>query len=330
MVKKKILIAISILVLVLVGATMGGGYYLLDYALRPQHRGKDIEGSWRAMKESYPHIAPWMDSLRQHKALRDTFITASDGTRLHAYYMRAARPSKYTALIVHGYTDNAIRMLHIGYLYSKELNYNILLPDSRDTGLSGGDAIQMGWGDLNDLSHWADCASYLFGFAPIVVHGISMGAAATMMLSGDELVSPEIRCYVEDCGYTSVWDQFERELKVQFHLPSWPLLYMASGWCKVKYMWSFKEASALESVKRCIEPMLFIHGAADDYVPTYMVKELYEAKRGPKELWIVPGAGHALSYKLHPEEYTERVRRFVGKYNRMPKIMHYNWRALPR
>ena len=41
------------------------------------------------------------------------------------------------------YTDNAIRMMMIGYLYNKKLDFNILLPDLRDTGLSGGNAIQM-------------------------------------------------------------------------------------------------------------------------------------------------------------------------------------------
>ena len=60
--------------------------------------------------------------------------------------------------------------------------------------------------------------------------------------------------------------------------------------------------------------MLFIHGEADDYVPTWMVRPLYEAKPGDKELWLVPGAGHAASYRDNREEYTRRVGEFVGKY----------------
>ena len=61
-------------------------------------------------------------------------------------------------------------------------------------------------------------------------------------------------------------------------------------------------------------PMLFIHGDADTFVPTWMVYPLYEAKPEPKELWIVPGATHAMSYKDYPQEYTEHVKKFVGKY----------------
>ena len=52
------------------------------------------------------------------------------------------------------------------------------------------------------------------------------------------------------------------------------------------------------------------------YVPTWMVYPLYEAKPEPKELWIVPGSAHAMSYKDYPQEYTEHVKKFVGKYIR--------------
>ena len=60
--------------------------------------------------------------------------------------------------------------------------------------------------------------------------------------------------------------------------------------------------------------MFFIHGDKDTYVPTWMVYPLYEAKSNPKELWIVPGATHAVSYKENKTEYTNRVKNFVDKY----------------
>lgn len=60
--------------------------------------------------------------------------------------------------------------------------------------------------------------------------------------------------------------------------------------------------------------MFFIHGDKDDYVPTWMVYELYNAKPQPKELWIVPDAGHDDSYRLYRKEYTEKVKQFTDKY----------------
>ena len=60
--------------------------------------------------------------------------------------------------------------------------------------------------------------------------------------------------------------------------------------------------------------MFFIHGGDDGYVPTWNVYPLYEAKSKPKEIWIAPGAAHAMSYRDHEKEYTRRVGEFVGKY----------------
>ena len=149
----------------------------------------------------------------------------------------------------------------------------------------------------------------------IVLHGVSMGAATVMCVSGEQ-TPPYIKCFVEDCGYTSVWDEFHHENAKRFSLPDFPIMYAASAVCKLKYGWSFGEASPLRQVAKCRKPMMFIHGAADDFVPTAMVHRLYAAKPGIKELWIAPGSGHAVSYREHQEEYGERVMRFVTKYIR--------------
>ena len=305
----KKLIRITVLICILLLSLLGiGGYYMVEYALSPQNRGKDIEGSYAYMFKEYPYLRPYMDSLHQVGALRDTFIYAPDGVRLHVYYVKAPAPTPQTAIIVHGYTDNAIRMMMIGYMYNKSLGFNILLPDLRYSGLSEGTHLQMGWNDRKDVAQWINTAPTLFGDSlEIVVHGISMGAATTMMLAGD--AQPEsVKCFIEDCGYTSVWDEFKKELKQQFNLPAFPLLYVSNLICKLRYGWSFKEADALKQVAKCHLPILFIHGENDTYVPTSMVYPLYETKPQPKELWLVPSEGHARSFHNFPDEYTERVK----------------------
>ena len=315
--KKGIKYSLLGLLAVIVIALTGASFYMLGYSLRPEHnKGKDIPGSYEYMLSEYPQIKPWIDSLQTVGALRDTFIINPDGVQLHAIYAAAPEPTHKTAVIVHGYTDDCIRMLMIGYLYNKDLKYNILLPDLQNQGLSGGPAIQMGWKDRWDVLQWMNIANEIFGDSTqMVVHGISMGGATTMMVSGEEQ-KPFVKCFVEDCGYTSVWDEFRGELKAQYGLPAFPLLHVASRLCKQEYGWDFREASALEQVRKCTLPMLFIHGDADSYVPTWMVYPLYEAKPEPKELWIVPGSAHAMSYKDYPQEYTEHVKKFVGKYIR--------------
>ena len=309
-------------VIALAAILLCAGYYMLGYALKPDGlvtRSRDIEGSLKYVAETYPDVGRWIDSLQTAGALHDLYIENDEGTLLHALYVPAADSTRHTAVIVHGYTDNAIRMMMIGNLYNRRLGYNILLPDLHGHGLSGGAEAQMGWLDRLDVLRWTEEANHLFGGnTQMVVHGISMGAATTMMVAGEVEhglhQQPFVKCFVEDCGYTSVWDEFSGELKNQFHLPAFPLLHVASALCRWEYGWAFDEASALEQVRKSTRPMLFIHGDADTFVPTWMVHPLYEAKPQPKELWIVPGAEHAVAYKENPEAYTERVRTFVNTY----------------
>ena len=229
--KKKYLIGTGIVLVLLAAILLGAGQYMLNYSLRPDNRGRDLAGSWQYMFDTYPYLKSWKDSLQNAGALKDTFIYAPDDVKMHAYYVAAAQPTAKTAVIVHGYTDNAIRMMMIGYMYNKELGFNILLPDLRDTGLSGGDAIQMGWLDRKDVIQWMNTANEIYGDSTrMVVHGISMGAATTMMVSGEPQPG-YVKCFVEDCGYTNVWDQFSKELKgdikgMKFGVPE---EYLAEG-----------------------------------------------------------------------------------------------------
>ena len=320
--KRILWIVLTLLVLTLTGSTL----YLQWYALESggNERGKDLETSYAFMYEHYPFFSHWVDSLQRENALRDTFILAEDGVRLHALYLYADTLTAHTTVAVHGYTDNAVRMLHIAYLYNHDLHYNVLLPDLRFAGQSEGDHIQMGWKDRLDVLRWMEVANELF--APegsqtrMVVHGISMGAATTVCVSG-EPQPPFVNCFVEDCGYTSVWDEYAGELKNQFGLPAFPLLHLASWATRLRYGWDFREASPLEQVKKCRLPMLFIHGTEDTFVPTWMGDSLYAAKTGIKEIWHVEGATHADSYLKYAKEYTEIVKSFVERYN-IPKDMN--------
>ena len=59
-----------------------------------------------------------------------------------------------------------------------------------------------------------------------------------------------------------------------------------------------------------------IHGDADDFVPTEMVYENYHATKGPKELYIVKGAGHAKTLAKDKLAYREQIEKFLKKYEK--------------
>lgn len=126
------------------------------------------------------------------------------------------------------------------------------------------------------------------------------------------LTPDQVVAFIEDCGYTSVWDIFSSELKLRFGMPEFPLMYTANLFAIAKAGYSFKEASALNQVKNCKKPMLFIHGTADDFIPYEMMDILYQAKPGNnKEKITAPGAGHGEAMYLLGEEYWDDVFTFL-------------------
>lgn len=297
------LLVAMVVIIVLTSASM----FMLKYSLGPNPWRHDTEGSYHRLFERYPETRPWVDSLRSIKALRDTFVVMPTGERHHALYVWRGSPK--TALVLHGWRGCSIDFLFLARMYERDFGYNVVVPDFHAHGQSDGDAIGMGWLDRKDMLHWMQ----LFVTDTMVVHGVSMGGATTMMMSAEKM--PEgvknVR-FIDDCGYTSVWDEFAKELRGQFHLSPFPLMYTGSLLCKLLYGWSFGEASALNQVIRSPYPIFFIHGDEDTFVPTWMVYRLYGAKPTDKEMWIVPGAAHALAYKNHPEEYKKRVERFLN------------------
>jgi fermentation-respiration switch protein FrsA (DUF1100 family) len=40
-------------------------------------------------------------------------------------------------------------------------------------------------------------------------------------------------------------------------------------------------------------PLLIVHGDKDEYFPVEHAHELFDAAHDPKDLWIIPGFGHA-------------------------------------
>ena len=301
-------IVMAIFVIVLIGS----GMFMLHYSLAPNENRPDIEGSYKKLYSRNPETQPWVDSLRNIKALRDTFVTMPSGERHHALYVWNG--SNKTALVLHGWRGSSIDFLCIAQMYEHDFGYNIVVPDLHAHGLSEGEAINMGWFDKDDMMHWLQ----LFKTDTMVVHGVSMGGATTMMMAGEEMPADikDIR-FIDDCGYTSVWDEFAKEMKGQFGLPEFPLMYISSILCKILYGWSFGEASAIQQVQRSRYPIFFIHGDKDGFVPTEMVYRLYKAKPSKKALWIVPNTEHAKSYQNHRMEYVNRVRNFLkSKYNK--------------
>src|SRR6266568_1155580 len=58
-------------------------------------------------------------------------------------------------------------------------------------------------------------------------------------------------------------------------------------------------------------PLLIVHGDKDHYFPPEHARQLYMAAREPKELWLIPGMGHAEA--ACGQELVDRIGRWVDQ-----------------
>jgi len=241
-------------------------------------------------------------------------IISEDGLKLIGYYHKAKAPTNKTVILAHGYSSQGTFMGSYAQLYYEKLGYNVLLPDARGHGKSEGNYIGFGWEDRKDYLKWIEFVIHKVGQdAEIVIHGVSMGGSTVLMTSGEKLPG-NVKAIVSDCAYTSVKDELKYQLKKRYNMPSFPILSTTSILTKLRAGYFFGEASALEQVKKSKTPILFIHGAADEFVPFYMINQLYEACNSEKELLVVPNAGHGAAYSTDTNGYTNKLIEFFGKY----------------
>lgn len=290
------------------------GNYLVNFALlrseehdvAPEAITEEDRPVFEANKAA---LEAMTDAWLAEASCEEISLASDDGLTLRADLFVTDETSHDWLIGVHGYTGSREDYRTTAAVYAGK-GYNILLPDMRAHGESDGTYRGMGWLDRRDILLWIDEVISRDPEAAIILHGTSMGGATVMMTAGETLPA-NVKGIVEDCGYTSVWDIFEDELAYLFHLPAHPVLDAADIVCRLKAGYGFREASALEQIRKAAVPILFIHGDRDNFVMTDMVYELYEACPTAKAILVVEGAGHGEANKMDPEAYYSTVFDFI-------------------
>lgn len=249
----------------------------------------------------------WMKEMRTTPC-EDVWITSFDGLKLHGSYYKC-RDNAPTEIMFHGYRGNAERDLCGGVARCFSLGRNVIVVDQRCAGKSEGSVITFGINEHKDCLAWIDRAVKLVGEdCPIILSGVSMGAATVMMASGHKLPKNVVHT-IADCGYTSPKAIIKKVIR-DMHLPPdimYPFVKLAARWFG---HFDLEEYSPIEAVRESTVPIIFYHGDTDDFVPWDMSSELFDACTAKKRFVTIEGAGHGLAFPQNKEKYLTTLAEF--------------------
>jgi pimeloyl-ACP methyl ester carboxylesterase len=239
--------------------------------------------------------------------VKATTLVTEDGVPIDAIHLPGT--SDLAIVVAHGFT---LSWQH-PHVWRVANRFNqaagVVIFDFRGHGRSGG-LSTLGDLEIKDLEVAVGYARQL-GYTRIATAGFSMGASIVLRHAGliggvDAVVSVsgpgrwyyrgtkrmrQVHLLVEH-GLGRVVSR--RLLKTRISPEGWKLVPVPPA-----------EAAALISPV----PLLIVHGDQDPYFPPEHARQLYMAAREPKELWLLPGIGHAES--ACSEDLVDRIARWI-------------------
>lgn len=251
----------------------------------------------------------YIDWLKESNTSR-VRVNSFDGLKLNAYYVKNHENHRYI-ILVHGIWSSKVFNYPRAYEFDK-LGYNVLIIDQRSAGDSEGEYYTYGQKESLDLLLWINFIIKNDPEANICLYGVSMGAA-TVMLSSANKLPDNVKCIVEDCGYSSVQEEFDHYIRKYFKLQyTKPVLFLLERIMIEKLGMHYYDASPKDALKSNEIPLLIIHGDKDDFVPFEMSKKIYNSNLGIKKYYRVPGVEHTEA--ILDKNYFVNIDDFIKKY----------------
>jgi hypothetical protein len=230
---------------------------------------------------------------------------AADGTALNAWFLPAKNgdTAKATILYLHGNAENiSTHFRSIAWLPAE--GFNVLALDYRGFGASEGAPSLAGMQLDIDAAMRHLLAHKDVDPDRIVIFGQSLGGALAIHYAAHSAYRANIRAVVIDSSFAD-YRQIARE-KLAGFLLTWPLQWLP--WLTVNNGYApIASVAALSPL-----PLLLIHGDKDAVIPPQHSRQLFDKAGEPKELWIVPGAGHTQS--LGSETARKKLIEFLLRY----------------
>ncbi len=192
--------------------------------------------------------------------------------------------------------------------------YNVVTMDARAHGVSEGERATYGWLERTDTRAIVDALFDSEQVHHLYAIGASMGAAIALQSAG---IEPRIEAVVAESAFANL-----REVSYDYaslrlghwlgRTLFWPAAWMAMRGAEKEGEFKANEVSPEDAVQSRAFPVLLICGTMDRNIPCRHTRRIYQAATGPKEMWLVEGAGHAASCGHAPAEFERRIIQFFA------------------
>jgi pimeloyl-ACP methyl ester carboxylesterase len=192
--------------------------------------------------------------------------------------------------------------------------YSLVMMDARGHGISDGAMATYGWKEREDTRAVVD--ELYRGESPrcLFALGESMGAAIALQSAA---IEPRIAGVVAESAFSDL-----REVSYDYTGLRWsPLLgrtlfrpasMVALHEAEREGGFRAEDVSPEKAVTARVFPVFLIGDLRDHNVPPRHSRAIYRAAAGPKQIWLVPGAGHTGALGVAPEEFERRLMEFFG------------------
>ena len=236
-------------------------------------------------------------------------LVTEDGVPIDAIHLPGRRD--LAIVVAHGFTLSWQRpnVWRIANRFNRMAG--VLSFDFRGHGRSGG-LSTLGDREIRDLDVVARWAREL-GYQRVAAVGFSMGASIVLRYAGlvgglDAVVS------VSGPGRW-YYRGTEPMRRVHFAVEHRLGRFVTRRWLKTRISpegWKLIPVPPAEAAAQISPvPLLIVHGENDHYFPPEHARQLYMAAREPKDLWVMPGMGHAES--ACGQELVDRIGHWVDQ-----------------
>jgi len=256
--------------------------------------------------------------LKQKRIDMHRRFTMPDNTVIDTWVIKAKAPGdssegtgpKGTVLLIHGLLDSKASYLRLGERLAK-MGYDVVLPDLRGHGHSGGKYVTYGALEKHDMKAVVD---ELFAEGavqgPVYAFGVSMGAAVAIQYAA---IEPRCKGVMAMAPYKDARSITLRAIALIAMTMSSDEFEAVLARAGQIAKFDPAEASSVAAARKLTCPILLVHGLLDTTVPADHSKAIYDAAGEPKQLIIVPWASHATLLLAREAWIAEQIERIATK-----------------